>query len=182
MTLLYKRPTPLASDWQAMPDGAVARNWATASQGPGFAADTYITNSDLQIPTWGLEVGQIFRWTITLSKTAAGVATPIVIVRLGAAKTTADTAVITLTGQAATAAVAGGQLIVTAQIRSIGASGVVVAAFGFASGIPGLGGGIDGVSSAIDLTARAGQFMGVSFNAGASSAITVTGVHAELIG
>lgn len=162
--------------------GQISRNWSVASQGPGFAADTYITNSGLLIPSFGLEVGQLYRWFISLSKTAAGVATPILIVRLGPNQSTADTAVITLTGAAATAAAAGGHLIVTAQIRTVSATGVVVAAFGFDASVLAFGGGIDGVSATLDLTARAGQFMGLSFNGGASAAITVSGVHAELIG
>lgn len=162
--------------------GTLSRNWATASQGPGFAADTYITNSGLLIPSPGLQVGQLFRWMVSLSKTAAGVATPILIVRLGSIQSTADAAVITLTGAAATAAAAGGHLIVTAQIRTVSATGVVVAAFGFDASVLAFGGGIDGVSGTLDLTARAGQYMGLSFNGGASAAITVSGVHAELIG
>lgn len=162
--------------------GLLSRNWATASQGPGFAADTYITNSGLLIPSFGLEVGQLFRWFVSLSKTAAGVATPILIVRLGSNQTTADTAVITLTGAAATAAAAGGHLIVTAQIRTVSATSVVVAAFGFDASVLAFGGGIDGVSGTLDLTARAGQYMGLSFNGGAAAAITVSGVHAELVG
>lgn len=162
--------------------GTLSRNWATASQGAGFAADTYITNSGLLIPSFGMEAGQLYRWIITLSKTAAGTATPILQVRIGSAQTTADTSRITLTGQAATAAVSGGLLIATCHVRSVGASGVLVASFGFVSGIPGLGGGIDGVASTFDNTALAGQFVGLSFNGGASAAITVTAVHSELIG
>lgn len=160
----------------------LSRNWSTASQGAGFATDTYITNSGLLIPSCGLQVGQMFRWTITLSKTAAGTATPIVQIRLGTNQSTADTSLITLTGQAATAAIAGGIMSVVALIRTVSASGVLVGSFGFASGILGLGGGIDGVSGSVDLTGRAGQYMGVSYNGGASAVITLTGVQAELIG
>lgn len=162
--------------------GTLSRNWATAAQGPGFAADTYVTNSGLLIPSFGLEVGQFYRWWITLSKTAAGTATPIVTLRVGAAQAVGDTSIVVLTGQAATAAVAGGVMFVTAFVRTVSASGVIVGSFGFASGIPGLGGGIDGVSSTLDLTGKAGQFLGLSFNGGASAAITVSSVHADLIG
>lgn len=162
--------------------GTLSRNWSTASQGAGFAADTYITNSGILIPSFGMEVGQLYRWTISLSKTAAGVATPILQVRTGPNQTTADTSRITLTGQAATAAVSGGLLIATCFVRTVSASGVLVASFGFASGILGLGGGIDGVSGTFDNTTMAGLYVGLSYNGGAAASITVTSVNAELIG
>lgn len=173
---------PLQTDDAGHHYGLLSANWATASQGAGFASDTYITNSGLLIPSFGLQVGQLARWWITLSKTAAGTATPIVQLRIGTNQTTADTSIITLTGQAATAAVSGGIMLVEAFMRTVSASGVIVGSFGFASGIPGLGGGIDGVSGAIDLSSRAGQYLGVSLNAGASAAWTITSVRGELVG
>lgn len=162
--------------------GTLSRNWSTASQGAGFAADTYVTNSGLLIPSYGMEVGQMYRWWITLSKTAAGTAAPIIIIRIGSNQSTADTARLTLTGQAATAALSGGILVVTASVRTVSASGVLVGSFGFISGILGLGGGIDGVSATFDNTTLAGQYVGISYNAGASASVTVTSVEAELIG
>lgn len=161
--------------------GILSRSVSNASQGAGFAVDTYITSSNLLIPTCGIQVGQTYRWRVALSKTAAGVAAPIIIIRLGAAGAIGDAAIVTLTGQAATAAISGGFLDVQASIRSVGAAGVMAASFGFATGILGFGGGIDGVSAGFDTTGRSGQFMGVSYNGGAAAVITVTNVTAELI-
>lgn len=162
--------------------GILSRNWSTASQGAGFASDTYITGSNLLIPSFGMQVGQLYRWWVTFSKTAAGTATPILIVRIGAAGAIGDTARNTMTGQAATAAVSGGIMLAECFVRTVSATGVTVGSFGFASGVLGPGGGIDNVSGTFDNTAVAGQYVGISLNAGASAAWTVTSVHAELIG
>lgn len=160
----------------------LSRNFSTASQGAGFATDTYIANSGILIPSYGMQAGHLYQWAITWSKTAAGIATPIVIVRIGAAQTVADTARSTMTGQAATAAVSGGIMLVNCFVRSVSASGVIVCGFGFVSGVLGPGGGIDNVGAAFDNSALGGQFVGLSFNAGASAAVTVTSVRSWLEG
>src|SRR5437899_1929246 len=69
--------------------GLLSRNASIASQGAGFAADTYLTNSDLLIPSFGIEQKMVFRWVIIGAKTAAGTATPIYTFRLGVNRTTA---------------------------------------------------------------------------------------------
>lgn len=161
--------------------GILSRNFSTSSQGAGFASDTYITNSGLLIPSFGMQAGQTYRWYITWSKTAAGVATPILQVRIGSAQTTADTSRSTMTGQAATAAVSGGIMIAECFVRSVSASGQLVCAFGFASGILGPGGGIDNVPSTFDNSALSGLYVGLSLNAGTSAAWTLTSVRAELV-
>ncbi len=162
--------------------GTLSRNWTTSSQGAGFSTDTYVTGSNLLIPSFGMQVGQLYRWYVSWSKTAAGTATPILIVRIGAAGAIGDTARNTMTGQAGTAAASGGTMIATCFVRTVSASGVTVGSFGFASGILGPGGGIDNVSSTFDNSAVAGQYVGLSLNAGASAAWTITSVHAELVG
>jgi hypothetical protein len=162
--------------------GSLSRNAATASQGPGFAADTYVTNSGILIPSMGMKAGQLYRWTITLSKTAAGTAAAVVTVRIGSTQTTSDTSRLALTTSTAqTAAVAEGIIFVAVGVRSVSATGVI--AGGFAVAAPeGLGGGKDGVSSTFDNSALAGQYVGISINGGASAAWTITHVDAELIG
>lgn len=161
--------------------GSLSKNFSTASQGAGFSTDTYITNSGIIVPSFGMEAGQYYRWFISASKTAAGVATPILQFRLGAAQTTADTSRLTLTGKAASAVASGGTMEVGLLVRSVSATGVLVGSFGFNWGILGPGGGIDGVSSTFDNSAVGGQYLGLSFNAGASAAWTLTGVYGELV-
>src|SRR6267143_7265669 len=77
--------------------GILSRNNATASQGAGFAADTYVTNSGLLIPSFGIKVGMMAQWFITGSKTAAGVAGAIYTVRLGTNQAVADASILALT-------------------------------------------------------------------------------------
>jgi hypothetical protein len=127
----------------------------------------------------------LFRWILAASKTAAGVATANYIIRLGAAQSLADAALITLVAGAQSAIVDQGMLIVQAVLRNAGAAAILAAVAAWAktqTGITGLGGSIDGVSGAFDSTGRAGQFMGLSINGGAAAAWTITSVEAEMIG
>src|SRR5689334_16392006 len=54
-----------------------SHNAATAAQGAGFATDTYVTGSNILIPTFGFQTRTLFRWRISGTKTAAGTATPV---------------------------------------------------------------------------------------------------------
>jgi hypothetical protein len=164
--------------------GSLSRNDATASQA-GFAADTYVTNSGLLIPSFGMKAGMLFKWTITGSKTAAGTAQAVYTIRIGAAQGVGDTARLALTAAAQTAVADNGTLIVTASVRNVGAAGVIAGAASWAktqTGLIGFGGSIDGVSSTFDNSALAGQYVGLSINGGASAAWTLTAVSSELIG
>lgn len=164
--------------------GLLSKNASSASQGAGFAADTYVTNSGLLVPSSGLQQGMRFTWYISASKTAAGVAAATYIIRLGAAQAVTDTALITLTGAAQTAVADNGLLVVTAVLRNAGAAAVLAAVAAWAktqTGLIGLGGSIDGVSGSFDSTGKAGQFIGLSLNGGAAAAWTLTSVEAELV-
>lgn len=165
--------------------GSLSRNDATASQGAGFSSDTYVTNSGLLIPSFGMKAGMLFNWIITGSKTAAGTAGAVYTVRIGAAQTTADTSRLALTAGAQTAATDNGTLFVTVQVRNVGASGVIAGAASWAktqAGTAGFGGSIDGASASFDNSALGGSYVGLSINGGASAAWTLTSVFAELIG
>lgn len=166
--------------------GILSVNNATSSQGAGFSSDTYVTNSGLLIPSCGMQAGQIYRWTITASKTGASTATPVYTVRMGTNQSTSDTSILALTAGAAQTAVAdNGILTITIQVRSVSATGVVAGAAAWSktqTGLIGFGGSIDGVSSSINNASVAGQYVGVSINGGTSAAWTLSSVHAELIG
>lgn len=173
---------------------AYSQRASIAAQGAGFAVDTYVTGSSLIIPSHGLQAQTIVRWTLSASKTAAGTATPIYVIRVGPNQSTADTARLTLTGPAATAIADIGTLMVTATVRSIGAAGVIqgtaywnhrgtaanttTSGTGFANDSTGH---IEGTSAGIDMTAFAGQYVGLSINGGASAAWTVTQVQVEVM-
>jgi hypothetical protein len=159
---------------------------AVASQGPGFAADTYVTNSGVQVPSFGMQAEMQFVWSLSLSKTAAGVATPVFNIRLGAAQTTADTARLTITGPAQTAAIDVALLAIMVTVRSVSAAGVIQglvnwshngAAAGFANNNSG---SVEGTSAAFDNSAVGGLFLGLSINGGAAAAWTLTQVQGTL--
>ena len=156
------------------------------------AADTYVTDSDLLIPSFGLQVRSNFIWLISASKTGAGIAAPIYNIRIGANRSTADTVRLALTGPAQTAIADIGTLMIQAVIRSVGASGVIQAtAFwshrgtaantttsgtGFANDTTGH---VEATSAGFDTTTAAGQYIGLSVNSGTSGVWTVTQVRAE---
>jgi hypothetical protein len=162
-----------------------SHNAAVAAQGAGFATDTYVTDSDILIPSFGLQTKTILRWTLDVTKTAAGVATPSYIIRIGSARTTADTARVTLTGPAQTAAADNAIIEILVSVRSVSAAGVVRGAVsmkhdlsitGFATTVAGHA---NASSAAFDNSALGGSYIGLSIDGGASAAWTITQSRAE---
>lgn len=187
--ILY--PDTTAARWVELDDAGRAwlrsHNAAIAAQGAGFAADTYVTNSDLLIPSFGVQAKTVFRWLLSASKTAAGVATPVYSLRIGANRTTADTARLAITGPNQTAAADVGLLEILATIRNVGASGVLQgstfwrhngAAVGFCNDYAGA---VEASGAGFDDSALGGQYIGLSINGGAAAAWTITQVYAEAI-
>lgn len=172
-------------------NGILSRNWAITTQAIN-SVNTYITGSALQIPSVGMQVGQLYRWTISLSKTAAGTAAAVIGVSIGTAQTTADTIRLTLTQAAAeaqSALAASAILIVQAQVQIVSGVGVIAGGFGFTqtyqatAGNLAFGGGNDATSSTFTNTGLGGtNYVGLQINNGASAVWTTTSVHAELIG
>jgi hypothetical protein len=160
-------------------------NASTASQGAGFAADTYVTGSSIRIPSFSVRVGSMLRWVISVSKTAAGVATPIYQVRIGPNQTTADTSRLTLTGSAQTAGVDIAIIHIFLTVRSVSATGVIQGTVGMFHNTGGAGfaatdaGAAEGTSAGFDNTALGGQYIGLSINGGASAAWTITQCRVE---
>lgn len=172
-------------------DGGVVHarsdNAATAAQGAGFASDTYVTNSDILIPSFGVQAKTKFKWVISMSKTAAGIATPVYTIRIGANRTTADTSRLAITGPAQTAAADVGVLTLIVTVRSVGASGVIQgsvnidhngAATGFANNNASA---VEATSAGFDNSALGGSYIGLSINGGASAAWTITQVMTEAV-
>jgi len=77
--------------------GNILRNVAVADQSPGAGATTYLTNSNIAVPTGKLRIGTWFRWTLIFSKTAFGTAARSHLIKVGTAGTTGDATIITLT-------------------------------------------------------------------------------------
>jgi len=159
--------------------GTLSKNAKTAQQ-TGFASDTYITGSSIQIPTCGMQVGQVYMWEVGIEKTAAGTALIACTVRIGANQTTADTSRAALAQLVAQAATASSTILrVSLLVRTVSASGVVVAAMGFTGSTFGDGDRI--VSGTFDNSALAGQYIGLSLNGGASASYTIDSAFGYLI-
>jgi len=162
-------------------------NSATTAVGGGFAADTYMTGTNVNIGTAGVwQAGMIYEAHFDMTKTAAGTAGPVVTVRLGTAGTTADTARLTLTGQAQTAAADTGIFVVTVQFRAVGASAVIAGGFHMFHNLAttGLTSGAQvstntGASSTFDSSTS--NIIGISFNGGTSFVGTNVYCHGRLI-
>ena len=167
-------------------------NASVAAQASGFATDTYVTDSDILIPSFGFQAKTNFLWMISASKTGAGTAQPIYNIRIGANRTTADTARLVLTGPAQTAIADIGTLNIMVTVRTVGASGVIqgtawwnhrgtaanttTSGTGFANDSTGH---IEGTSAGFDNSALGGQYVGLSMNGGTSAAWTLTQVRVE---
>lgn len=168
-----------------------SRNAAVTAQA-GFASDTYVTNSGLVIPSWGMQAKTVLRWTLSASKSGAGVAQPVYTIRIGANQAVTDTARLALTGPAQTAIADIGTLNILVTVRSVGAAGVLqgsawwnhrgtaanttTSGTGFANDSTGH---VEATGAGFDNSTLAGQFVGLSMNGGTSAAWTVTQVIAE---
>lgn len=164
-------------------------NASTANQ-TDFSSDTYLTGSSIAIPSGRPPtVGTVYRLVFDMTKTAAGTAQAAVVVRYGTAGAVGDTARLTFTFAAGTAAVDSGIFEVVAVVRVAGASATMagfcrcthhLAATGLVStGASGTG-IIYATASAFDATV-AGSIIGASFNGGASFSGTNTLVQASLV-
>lgn len=163
--------------------GTLSTNHATAQQ-TGFAADTYLTGSNITIPSYSMQVGQLYCWEVGIEKTAAGTAAIVCTVRTGSAGTTADTSRAALTQLVAQTATASTKIMfVRAFVRTASASGVIVCYmdFGGSGTTTGFGDGDRIVSATFDNTAMGGQFIGLSLNGGASASYTIDYVKGWLI-
>lgn len=165
-----------------------AHNASVTTPAAGFAADTYLAGSSCAIPTGLLQAKAKYRCRFTVTKTAAGVATPIVTVRFGTLGTTGDAARCTLTFAAQTAVVDEGVFEVEVVFRTVGAgTTAVLQAVGILShrlSVTGLSVDVTGVkfstSAGFDSTVAA-SIIGLSVNGGAAAAWTVAVVSSELV-
>lgn len=88
------------------------------------AAATYLAGGSLQIGS-SVQASSFFKWRLRATKTAAGTAVPTIAVVVGSAATTADTARVTHTGAAQTAATDTGMFEVDASFRQVGATAII---------------------------------------------------------
>jgi hypothetical protein len=163
------------------------QNASTATQTVNAATRTYLTGSALALPAAGLRVGVTLRWVINFTKDANGTATSTFDICFGTAGTTADTARVSFTKPAGTAAADVGQVTITAVVRSVGTAGVVVGNFQMTHNLSATGHAqipcvvVNTISSGFDTT-TAGMIVGICLTSGAADNITVELVTAEAEG
>lgn len=159
--------------------------FSTAAQTPAAATRTYITGSAIPISKAGLRAGHVFRWTFNMTKTADGNAASTFDVCVGTAGTTADTARVSFTKKAGSAAADEGRVVIECIVRSIGATGVMVGEFTMVHNLNTTGHMttaatcVNTVSAAFDMT-TADLIVGVCITSGAADAITIQQVIAEM--
>lgn len=161
-------------------------NFSTAGQVIAAATRTYITGTRIAVPPGKLQIGTVLRWTISLTKTAAGIAPSTFDICVGTAGTTADTARVSFTKPAGTAAIDEGKVVIEAVVRGpLSGAGVMVAEFtlihnGNTAGhatVPCVV--LNAVSAGFDVTV-ANLFVGVCITSGAADAVTIQLVDAEV--
>jgi hypothetical protein len=164
--------------------GLLSKNFSTVSQSPATSTDVYLTNSGILIPSFGMEAGQRYSWMFTATKSTTGTTAYVATLRLGTNQTTADTARATLTANQVQTAVASHAIFfVEVLVRSVSATGQLIAAINCASSTgttaTGFGGGVVNVPATFDNTAVAGQYLGISINTQAG-AWTIDALYASL--
>lgn len=160
-------------------------NFYAADQTPAAATRTYIAGSALTAPLDGLVAGAKMRWSFNMTKTAAGSASSTFDICFGTAGTTADTARVSFTKPAGTAAADEGLVIIEAVVKSVSATGVVLGEFALIHNLAATGHAqipcvvVHTASSGFDNT-TASIIAGVCITSGASDAITISQVSAQL--
>lgn len=165
----------------------------TATQSVTAGTDTYLTGSTVTLPSYGLSApdsglgnGTLVTWRVYLSKTAAGTAASTLTLRIGTAGTTADTSRCTAFGTGTpTAAADGGVITVTVYATGGGASATLNCSFTLTHQLPTTGLANTAIvqsyssSGSFDST-PSGTKMGLSFNAGTGSTITIQKVESSV--
>jgi hypothetical protein len=163
-------------------------NASVASVSAGYAADTYLAGSSIAVAAGDFKAKGIYHCVFDMVKTAAGTATPIIIVRVGTLGTTGDAAQLTFTFGAGTAVADTGMFELWVNWRTVG-SGTAAVVQGICKGIHNLATTglfnnaavwtIVGTPSA-GFNSSTATIMGVSFNGGASFSGTNTLVQASI--
>lgn len=161
------------------------RNQSVASQAPAAATRTYLTGSALLVKPGRLQIGSCFRWRFSLTKTAAGTAASTFDVCVGTLGTTGDTARVSFTKPAGTAAADEALVDILVVCRGpLTAAGVLAGQFCMSHNLAATGhlvipqAVVNTISAGFDVTPD-NLILGVCVTSGASDAITVQAMQAE---
>lgn len=185
-------PNPNGSETYLIPgvdrgNGRYVRNRSVAQQALTAATLTYLTGSKLRVPVDGFKAGDQLRWKFNVAKTAAGTATSTFAIVVGTAGTTADTARVSFTKPAGTAAADEGVIEIVATVRTVSATGVIAGEFTLIHNLAATGHAqvpvvaLSTISSGFDNTA-AELIVGLVATTGAADAVTIEVMSAEYQG
>lgn len=180
---------PLIKDIKTKDDAGYVRgsqfNFSTIQQAPAATVRTYITGSKITVPANNMQIGTMFKWRFNMAKTAAGSASSTIDIAVGTAGTTADTARLSFTKPAGTAAADEAWCEVIATVRGpLSGVGVVVGEFTMIHNLASTGHAtipcvvVNTISAGFDVTV-ANLFVGLCITTGASDVITIEQVQAE---
>jgi hypothetical protein len=167
------------------PKGLEVRSLSVAAQTVAAATLTQITGSLLRVPQGGLKVGTRIRWVFNMTKTAAGTAASTIAITFGTLGTSADTARVSFTKIAGTAVADEARVEITAVVRSVSATGVVVGNFTLSHNLDATG---HATTANINLKTTSSGFdnrgeelyVALVITTGAADAITIDWCEAEL--
>lgn len=149
------------------------------------ATATALIGSIVAIPPQGFQVGAVFRWTIIMTKTAAGVAARTFNIRVGTTGTATDGVVQAFASVAGSAAVDTCKVTIDYTITTIGTSATGVGYFYMIH--PGTAGFMTVATQTLSGTATtfnsttAQQFISVSLTTGAAEVPTINCCYCEVI-
>ena len=173
------------TDWNTFNNKSrIQFNNSTGVQSISANTVTYITGT--AITNANLQAGTTITWEISVTKTAAGTAAPIFTIRFGTGASTSDSTLITITGNAQTAAADTGVFTIKAVLRTVGSGTSAVMASSYSmvhslatTGLSNGGGGVYGLSSGFNST-TSNAFFGVAVNSGASASWQVNQVFTKI--
>jgi hypothetical protein len=161
-------------------------SFSTVAQTPAASTRTYVAGSKNGGIAASLNVGTLLRWTLYVTKTAAGTAASTYDICFGMNGTTADVARCSFTKPAGTAVVDTAKIVIECFIRGpISASGVAVGTFGLTHNLTSTGHAtvpavtLVTVSNAFNM-ASTHLFAGLCVTPGASDALTIQQVFVEV--
>ena len=154
-------------------------------QTPSAATRTYITNSSLTQPAGKFQIGARLKWRLNLTKTATGTASSTFEVCFGTAGASADTARLSFTKPAGTAAADEGFIEIDCIVRGpISASCIVTGSFRLVHNLSATGHStvpavvLNAQSAAFDITAA--SVAGLAVSPGAADVYTIQQVDGGL--
>jgi len=163
-------------------------NASVAQQNPTGGTATYLTGSDVLIPTGRLQAKSMYRLKFDIHKTAlSGTANVIVTIKIGTAGTVADTTRATVTFGVQTAVADEGAIDINVVFRTVGSgTSAVIQVLGMldhrlaASGLTNVNTSIQKVTSSGFDSTVAGSRIGCAVDIGSGTTANINLVQAEL--